>query len=52
VVDFATRVPKADANGLPLYTLQVAAMFQVQGEVLAIKVAGEPAGMTARAPIQ
>jgi hypothetical protein len=30
---------KADANGLPLYTVQVAAMFQDQGEVLAVKVA-------------
>lgn len=47
VVDFATRAPKADANGLPLFTVQVAAMFQDQGEVLAVKVAGEPAGISA-----
>src|SRR6266545_5093243 len=47
VVDFATRAPKADGNGLPLYTVQVAAMFEDQGEVLAVKVAGEPAGITA-----
>jgi hypothetical protein len=52
VVDFATRQPKADANGLPLFTVQVAAMFQDQGEVLAVKVAGEPAGITAGAPVQ
>jgi hypothetical protein len=45
VVDFATRAPKADPNGLPLYTVQVAAMFGDQGEVLAVKVAGEPAGI-------
>jgi hypothetical protein len=52
VVDFATRAPKADANGLPLYTVQVAAMFQDQGEVLAVKVAGEPAGISAGLPVQ
>jgi hypothetical protein len=52
VVDFATRAPKADANGLPLYTVQVAALFQDQGEVLAVKVAGEPVGITAGAPVQ
>jgi hypothetical protein len=52
VVDFATRAPKADANGLPLYTVQVAAMFQDQGEVLAVKVAGEPAGITAGMAVQ
>jgi hypothetical protein len=52
VVDFATRAPKADAAGLPLYTVQVAAMFGDQGEVLAVKVAGEPAGITAGAPVQ
>ena len=52
VVDFTTRAPKADANGLPLFTVQVAAMFQDQGEVLAVKVAGEPAGISAGAPVQ
>ncbi len=52
VVDFATRQPKADAAGLPLYTVQVAAMFGDQGEVLAVKVAGEPAGLTAGAAVQ
>jgi hypothetical protein len=45
VVDFTTRQPKADANGQPLYTVQVAAMYADQGEVLAVKVAGEPAGI-------
>jgi hypothetical protein len=37
---------------VPLRTVQVAAMFQDQGEVLAVKVAGEPAGITAGAPVQ
>jgi hypothetical protein len=45
VVDFTTRQPKADPNGQPLYTVQVAAMYGDQGEVLAVKVAGEPAGI-------
>lgn len=51
-MDFATRQPKADANGLPIFTVQMAAMFQDHGEVLAVKVVGEPAGMTARVPMQ
>jgi hypothetical protein len=51
VVDF-TRAPKTDASRLPLSTVQVAAMFGDQGEVLAVKVAGEPAGITAGAPMQ
>ena len=45
VVDFTTRQPKADPDGQPLYTVQVAAMFHDQGEVLAVKVAGYPEGI-------
>jgi hypothetical protein len=45
VVDFTTRQPKADPDGQPLYTVQVAAMYDDQGEVLAVKVAGQPAGI-------
>jgi hypothetical protein len=52
VVDFATRQPKADQGGQPLYTVQVAAMFEDQGEVLAVKVAGEPAGIAPGLPVQ
>jgi hypothetical protein len=52
VVDFATRQPKADGNGQPLWTVQVAAMFEDQGEVLAVKVAGQPTGITAGLPVQ
>jgi hypothetical protein len=46
VVDFTTRQPKADTDGQPLYTVQVAAMYEDQGEVLAVKVAGQPPGIT------
>lgn len=46
VVDFTTRQPKADPNGQPLYTVQVAAMYADQGEVLAVKVAGPPSGIS------
>jgi hypothetical protein len=52
VVDFATRQPKADQAGQPLYTVQVAAMFDGDGEVLAVKVAGQPAGIGAGTPVQ
>jgi hypothetical protein len=52
VVDFTTRQPKADPDGRPLYTVQVAAMYEDQGEVLAVRVAGEPAGITAGMAVQ
>ena len=45
VVDFTTRQPRADHDGQPLYTVQVAAMYADQGEVLAVKVAGQPTGI-------
>ena len=34
VVDFTTRQPKADPDGQPLYTVQVADMYADQGEAL------------------
>jgi hypothetical protein len=52
VVDFTTGQPKADQAGRPLFTVQVAAMFEGQGEVLAVKVAGEPAGIDAGLPVR
>jgi hypothetical protein len=51
VVDFTTGQPKADPRGRPLFTVQVAAMFDGQGEVLAVKVAGEPTGIGAGVPV-
>jgi hypothetical protein len=51
VVDFATRQPKADASGQPLYSVQVAAMYEDQGEILAVKVAGQPTGIGPGQPV-
>jgi len=45
VVDFTTRQPKTDQAGQPVYTVQVAAMFEDQGEILPVKVAGQPSGI-------
>lgn len=45
VVDFTSRQPKTDQAGQAIYTVQVAAMFEDQGEILPVKVAGEPAGI-------
>lgn len=52
VVDFTTRQPKADSDGQPLYSVQVAAMYDDQGEVLAIKVAGHPTGISPGQAVQ
>jgi hypothetical protein len=45
VVDFTTRQPKTDQAGQPVFTVQVAAMFEEQGEILPVKVAGQPVGI-------
>ena len=52
VVDYATGKPKTDQGGEPLYLVQVAAMFADQGEVLAVKVTGEPSGITPGTPVE
>jgi hypothetical protein len=52
VVDYATGKPKTDQGGEPLYLVQVAAMFADQGEVLAVKVTGEPSGITPWTPVE
>src|SRR5207245_10443737 len=53
VVDFDTKRPKADANGVPLYSLQVVAFGGRGAQVLAVKFPGVPAsGIKNGAPVQ
>ncbi len=46
VLDYETKTPKADANGEPLYAVSVVAMHDGAAEILSVKVAGDPAGVT------
>jgi hypothetical protein len=53
VVDFETRAPRADANGEPLWTLDVLVMAAgAGGEVITITKAGKPEGVTQGTPLE
>ncbi len=52
VVDYDTRRPKTDDNGVPLYQVALVAMTDGTAEVINCKVAGQPTGLTAGAPVR
>ncbi|GAC1441347.1 MAG: hypothetical protein NVSMB55_08930 [Mycobacteriales bacterium] len=52
VVDFESRRPKADENGEPLFQLQVVLLGSEGAEVISVKVAGEPRGLTPGTPVK
>ena len=52
VVDFESRKPKADENGEPLFSLQLVALSGEGAEVIAVKVPGEPKGLTPGMPVK
>jgi len=52
VVDFDTRRPKTDERGTPLYQVALVAMADGVAEVIAVKVAGEPRGLTQGGPVR
>jgi hypothetical protein len=45
VLDFDTRAPKLDANGLPIYSVHLFAISPDSYDTLTVKVAGEPKGV-------
>ncbi len=44
VVDFESKRPKADDNGVPLYTVQLVVLHDGGAEIMLVRVAGSPAG--------
>ena len=46
VVDFETKAAKVDESGQVLYALQVVALTDGGAEVISVKVAGEPKGVS------
>ena len=45
VLDYETKEPRTDKDGRPLYSVRVFASGEDIGQVIEIKVAGEPAGV-------
>ena len=46
VLDFESKTPKADENGVALYSLQLVALNDGGAEVIGVKVAGQPKGVS------
>ncbi len=46
VVNFDTKAVKVDDSGQPIFAVQIVALVEGGAEVLAVKVAGEPKGIT------
>lgn len=46
VVDFETKAAKLEESGQPIYGLQVVALVDGGAEVMSVKVAGEPKGVS------
>jgi hypothetical protein len=51
VLHFQTKEPKADANGEPLYAVQLVAMQPAGADVITVKVPGQPT-LTVGAPVR
>lgn len=51
VRDFETKRAKANADGVPLFQVQLVAMGDGEAEILSVKVPGEPEGLTAGGPV-
>jgi hypothetical protein len=45
-VDFESKRPKVDDNGIQLYQVPLVAMTDGVAEVIAVKVPGQPKGLT------
>ncbi len=45
-LDYETKAAKVDERGVPIFAVQIVALVDGGAEVLAVKVAGEPKGVT------
>jgi len=46
VLDFESKTPKVDESGAPLHSVQLVALNDGGAEVIAVKVAGQPKGVS------
>lgn len=51
VRDYETKQAKANSDGVPLFSVQLVAMGDGEAEILSVKVAGQPEGLTAGGPV-
>ena len=52
VIDFATKQPRVDENGIPLYKVSLFVITADGPEVFEVKVAGEPKGLSDLGPVK
>jgi hypothetical protein len=51
VRDFETKRVKADTDGVPLFQVDLVAMGNGEADIIRVKVAGEPEGLTVNGPV-
>ena len=51
-VNFETKAPRSDAEGRPLYRVALLAIANGAGEVITVKVGGEPKGLSVLGPVK
>ena len=52
VLDFESKTAKVDENGAALFSVQVVALAEGGAEVIGVKIAGEPKGITQGAAVK
>lgn len=52
VLDFESKTPKVDENGAALYSVQLVALNDGGAEVIGVKVAGQPKGVSQGATVR
>jgi hypothetical protein len=52
VKDFETGLAKGDRDGVPLFAVRLVVLGGEEAEVISVKVAGEPKGLVANAPVK
>jgi hypothetical protein len=52
VIDFDSKLPRSDTDGRPLFAIGVVALGADGADVLTVKVAGQPRGMTQGLPVK
>jgi hypothetical protein len=51
VRDFETKRVKADTDGVPLFQVDLVAMGNGEADIIRVKIAGEPEGLTVNGPV-
>ena len=51
VRDYETKQVKADADGVPLFSVELVVLGHGEADVIRVKVAGEPEGLTINGPV-